>query len=241
LHARMLTRSDSHTQPHTRRHTHNITKTQQYKPTNTHTHAHKLRTCVTSGTVSERRPPNMIASMGTPAGSSHLGSMIGHWRAGAVKRELGCAALKFAPGAHCRPVQDLQPAGSGPMPAARSSAPSAPLEHTHTNAHTHTHTRNDGTRTLHMCTKPSRSLHPPPHSRAASPPPHAPSHHTSMSGVSATFVNTEFARIDSIAFAFVWYEVPGATPKKPASGLIAYSFPSSRKRIHAMSSPTHSI
>ena len=32
--------------------------------------------------------------------------------------------------------------------------------------------------------------------------------------------------------------VPGATPKNPASGLIAYSRPSSPKRIQAMSSPT---
>ena len=33
-------------------------------------------------------------------------------------------------------------------------------------------------------------------------------------------------------------EVPGATPKKPASGLIAYSLPSSPKFIQAISSPT---
>jgi hypothetical protein len=32
--------------------------------------------------------------------------------------------------------------------------------------------------------------------------------------------------------------VPGATPKKPASGLIAYSLPSGPNRIQAMSSPT---
>jgi hypothetical protein len=32
--------------------------------------------------------------------------------------------------------------------------------------------------------------------------------------------------------------VPGATPKNPASGLIAYSRPSSPNFIHAMSSPT---
>ncbi len=41
-----------------------------------------------------------------------------------------------------------------------------------------------------------------------------------------------------IALALVFSPVPGATPKKPASGLIAYSRPSSPKRIHAMSSPT---
>ncbi|MNI72856.1 hypothetical protein D3C73_1288220 [compost metagenome] len=32
--------------------------------------------------------------------------------------------------------------------------------------------------------------------------------------------------------------VPGATPKKPASGFTAYRRPSSPKRIQAMSSPT---
>ena len=32
--------------------------------------------------------------------------------------------------------------------------------------------------------------------------------------------------------------VPGATPKKPNSGLTAYSRPSLPNRIHAMSSPT---
>ncbi len=40
-----------------------------------------------------------------------------------------------------------------------------------------------------------------------------------------------------MALALVCSPVPGATPKKPASGLIAYSRPSSPNRIHAMSSP----
>ena len=41
----------------------------------------------------------------------------------------------------------------------------------------------------------------------------------------------------SIAFGFVRAPVPGATPKKPASGLTAYSRPSSPNFIQAMSSP----
>ena len=41
----------------------------------------------------------------------------------------------------------------------------------------------------------------------------------------------------SIAFGFVRMLVPGATPKKPASGLIAYSRPSAPNFIQAMSSP----
>jgi hypothetical protein len=39
------------------------------------------------------------------------------------------------------------------------------------------------------------------------------------------------------ALALVLIPVPGATPKKPASGLIAYSLPSVPNRIQAMSSP----
>jgi hypothetical protein len=41
----------------------------------------------------------------------------------------------------------------------------------------------------------------------------------------------------SMALRLVPMPVPGATPKKPASGLIAYSRPSSPKRIQQMSSP----
>ncbi len=65
-----------------------------------------------------------------------------------------------------------------------------------------------------------------------------PSHQTSPSSVSAQFVKIVFSRIVAIAFGFVFSPVPGATPKKPASGLIAYSRPSSPSFIQAMSSPT---
>src|ERR671911_2174212 len=64
-----------------------------------------------------------------------------------------------------------------------------------------------------------------------------PSHQMSPSSVSAQFVKIEFARTVSIAFGFVFRLVPGATPKKPASGLIAYSRPSSPNFIQQMSSP----
>ena len=47
----------------------------------------------------------------------------------------------------------------------------------------------------------------------------------------------EFARIIATALALVRIPVPGATPKNPASGLIAYSRPSAPNRIQAMSSP----
>src|SRR6185369_14705902 len=47
------------------------------------------------------------------------------------------------------------------------------------------------------------------------------SHHTSPSGVIAQLVKIEFFAAVSMAFAFDFMLVPGATPKKPASGLIA--------------------
>src|SRR5258706_2036877 len=65
-----------------------------------------------------------------------------------------------------------------------------------------------------------------------------PSHHTPPSGVSATLVKIVLRASVSIAFGFVWREVPGATPKKPASGLIARRRPLASGLIHAMSSPT---
>src|SRR5688572_9037236 len=64
-----------------------------------------------------------------------------------------------------------------------------------------------------------------------------PSHQTSPSLVSATLVKMVLARSVAIAFGFDFSFVPGATPKKPASGLIAYSPPSLPTVIHAMSSP----
>src|SRR6476620_10398431 len=64
-----------------------------------------------------------------------------------------------------------------------------------------------------------------------------PSHHTPPSGVSATFVKIVFFASEAIAFGFVLLLVPGATPKKPASGLIAWRRPSGENFIQAMSSP----
>src|ERR1700759_2646211 len=48
-----------------------------------------------------------------------------------------------------------------------------------------------------------------------------PSHQISPSSVLATLVKTEFLVIVPAAFGLVSAPVPGATPKKPASGLIA--------------------
>src|SRR6185369_288663 len=65
-----------------------------------------------------------------------------------------------------------------------------------------------------------------------------PSHHTPPSGVSATFVKIALRDSAAIAAGFVFVPVPGATPKKPASGLIARRRPSESGLIQAISSPT---
>src|SRR3954451_6937037 len=68
-----------------------------------------------------------------------------------------------------------------------------------------------------------------------------PSHQMSPPSVSATLVNTELPRlIVRMALGLVCSLVPGATPKKPYSGLTAHSRPSSPIRIQAMSSPIDS-
>src|SRR5215470_12086164 len=68
--------------------------------------------------------------------------------------------------------------------------------------------------------------------------PSMPSHHGQLSSVTATLVKMLFLRRLAIAFGLVLVEVPGATPKKPASGLIAHRRPSGPGRIQQMSSPT---
>src|SRR6266581_5680344 len=135
--------------------------------------------------VVARRPPKIMALIGTPFGFSHSGSMVGHCAAGAVKRAFGCAA--FAPvsfaisGVHLLPCQSKHSAGGSSV---------------------------------------------------------MPSHHTPPLEVKATFVKIEFRERVAIAFGFVFADVPGATPKKPASGLIARKHPLASGLIHAMSSPT---
>src|SRR5262245_66287222 len=106
----------------------------------------------------------MKAEIGTPAGSSQLGSIDGHWRAGTVKRALGCAARRPESGAQGWPCQSISSGGGCFV---------------------------------------------------------MPSHHTSPSGVSATLVKIVLAYRVAMALGLESVEVPGATPKKPASGLMA--------------------
>src|SRR5580693_6803080 len=68
--------------------------------------------------------------------------------------------------------------------------------------------------------------------------PSIPSHQGSRSAVIATFVKIVFLCRASMTFRLVFIPVPGATPKKPASGLMACKYPSAPIFIQAMSSPT---
>ena len=119
---------------------------------------------LTSGTLVARRPPNKIASIGTPLGSSQLSAIDGHCAAGAVKRLFGCDEGSSDAGVQSRPFQSIRCAGASSV---------------------------------------------------------RPSHHTSPSSVSATLVKMLLPQSVSIAFWLVEAPVPGATPKKPASGLMA--------------------
>ena len=65
-----------------------------------------------------------------------------------------------------------------------------------------------------------------------------PSHQTPPSGVSATLVKMVFLESVAMALGLVLADVPGATPKKPASGLMARKRPFASGLIQAMSSPT---
>src|SRR5947207_8006890 len=135
--------------------------------------------------VVARRPPKIIALIGTPFGFSQSGSMVGHCAAGAVNRAFGCAALapvSFAIcGVHLFPCQSRHSAGGSSV---------------------------------------------------------MPSHHTPPSGVRATFVKIEFRDRVAMAVGFVLLLVPAATPKNPASGLMARRLPFPSGWSHAMSSPT---
>src|SRR5690348_14350035 len=110
--------------------------------------------------------------MGTPWGSSHNGSIVGHCDAGAVNRAFGWAALAPV----CLPISGVQ---RFPCQSRHSAGGSLVM----------------------------------------------PSHQTPPSGVSATLVKIELRDSVAMALGFVSQDVPGATPKKPASGLIARNCP----------------
>src|SRR2546426_11762927 len=82
------------------------------------------RASFTSGTTPARRPPNRIAEIGTPRGLSHSGEITGHWRAGAVKRALGCAALRPLSGVQRRRSQSMASAGALSVMSSHHTSPS---------------------------------------------------------------------------------------------------------------------
>src|SRR4051812_28342261 len=73
----------------------------------------QLNASWTSGTTPARRPPNRIAEIGTPLGSSHSGAITGHCLAGTVKRALAWAALRRVLGVHGRRTQSVRCSGAG--------------------------------------------------------------------------------------------------------------------------------
>src|SRR5437588_1135947 len=79
---------------------------------------------LTSGIVLARRPPNRIAEIGTPAGSSHSAASIGHCAIGVQYREFGCAPrLPAAPSAGVQScsVHEVTCAGTGSIPSHQTS------------------------------------------------------------------------------------------------------------------------
>src|SRR5262245_34655360 len=68
--------------------------------------------------------------------------------------------------------------------------------------------------------------------------PSMPSQYGVLSGVKATFVKIVFLWMVAMTLGLVREFDPGATPKKPASGLMAHRRPSGPGCIQAISSPT---
>ena len=129
-----------------------------------------------------RRPPNRMASIGTPAGSSHSGAIAGSLRGRRGEAGVGVRGRRARRRASSpRRCQSIRCAGGSSV---------------------------------------------------------MPSHQTSPSSVSAQLVKIELCvdRQHRVGVGLRRW-CPGATPKKPASGLIAYSRPSAPNFIQAMSSP----
>src|SRR6185295_9627932 len=73
--------------------------------------------------VSLRRPPKMIALIGTPAGSSTSGSSTGLFRIGVAKRLLGWAPFSFEAGVQGLPRQSIASLGGGPSLPSHQGSP----------------------------------------------------------------------------------------------------------------------
>src|SRR5918994_2971645 len=83
------------------------------------------RASVTSGTVVARRPPNKIAEIGTPRGSSYSGAMIGHCVIGVQNREFGCDDGCSLSGVQSSCFQLVRCAGGSSVMASHQTSPSS--------------------------------------------------------------------------------------------------------------------
>ena len=83
------------------------------------------RDWTTNGIVVLRRPPKKMAEIGTPAGFSHSGAMIGHCAAGVQNRELGCEDNSPFSGVQSRFFQSVKCAGGTSVMPSHQTSPSS--------------------------------------------------------------------------------------------------------------------
>ncbi len=83
----------------------------------------QLKDWSTSGTVLARRPPKMMALMGTPRGSLANREMAGLLAMGAVNRLFGWAALSGLPFFQTSPFQSMQVSGAGSSCPSHQTSP----------------------------------------------------------------------------------------------------------------------
>src|SRR5690349_17324049 len=83
------------------------------------------RASVTSGIVVLRRPPNRMAEIGTPLGSSYSGARIGHWVIGVQKRLFGWLEGSSLSGVQSRPFQSVRWAGGSSVMPSHQMSPSS--------------------------------------------------------------------------------------------------------------------
>ena len=83
------------------------------------------RDSVTSGIVVLRRPPNRIAEIGTPSGSSYSGARIGHCVIGVQNRLFGCDDGSSDSGVQSRPFQSVRWAGGSSVMPSHQMSPSS--------------------------------------------------------------------------------------------------------------------
>src|SRR3989337_2281454 len=72
-----------------------------------------------------RRPPNRMAEIGTPRGSSYSGAMIGHWVIGVQKRLFGWELGSLLSGVQSRPFQSVRWAGGSSVIPSHQMSPSS--------------------------------------------------------------------------------------------------------------------